>query len=120
MLAIQGCALFLDEPPRATHCRTDDQVAWQCYGAIIFWMYRPQLRAEETLAQCTPYWQRLPGDLLPAAAAPLCQFLWSGRSYDQEGGPIISRMMRTFPHDVRHVLEWGLEHHDSLSSIFPG
>jgi hypothetical protein len=120
MLAIQGCALFLDDSPRVTHCQTDDQAAWQCYGAIIFWMYRPHLRAEETIAQCTPYWQRLTGELLPAAADPLCQFLWSNSFYDQEGEPVISRIMKTFSCDVCHVLEWGLKNHDSLSSIFSG
>jgi len=120
LLAVQGCASFLDEPPQLADCQTDDQAAWQSYGAIIFWMYRPQLGDEEVTARCAPHWQQLTGTLLPAAADPLYHFFWSGSSSDQDGWPVIVRILKTFSDEARRVLEWGLQHSDSLTSIFPG
>ena len=119
LLAVQGCARFLDEPPRLVDCQTNDQAAWQCYGAIIFWMYRPQLSSEDVAARCMPYWQRLTAELLSAAADPLYNFLWSSHSYDQEGGPIFMQVITRFPGETRLILEWSLRHRDSLTSIFP-
>jgi hypothetical protein len=118
ILAVQGCALFLDEPPRPANCQTNDQAAWQCYGAIIFWMYRPPLSSEEVSARCAPYWQQLTGELLPAAADPLYQFVWADNSYQQEGGPVYARLIRRFPDEARLILEWNLRHKDLLTSIF--
>jgi hypothetical protein len=120
LLAVQGCALFTDEPPRAVGCRTSDQEAWQCYGAIIFWLYRPQMSDEEVAARCAPYWQQLAGPLLPAAADPLYQFLHANRAYDQDGKPVLARIILTFPNEARPILEWSLRHRDSLTSIFEG
>ena len=118
ILAVQGCALFLDEPPRAANCQTNDQAAWQCYGAIIFWMCRPRLSIEEVGARCAPYWQQLTGELLPAAADPLYRFIWANNSYQQEGGPIYARLIRRFSNEARLILEWSLRHKDLLTSIF--
>ena len=120
LLAVQGCARFLDEPPRLADCQTNDQAAWQCYGSIIFWMYRPQLSDEEAAARCAPGWQRLTRELLSAAADPLCHFLWSSRSYDQEGRPVFINIITRFSNEVRPILEWSLQHRDSLTSLFPG
>lgn len=120
LLAMQGCALHMDEPPQLASCQTDDEAAWQCYGAIIFWLFRPGLRDEEATARCASHWQRLAGPLLPAAADPLFHFYWSNRSYDQEGRPVIARIILGFPDEVRQILEWSIQHRDSLTSVFPG
>jgi hypothetical protein len=120
LLAMQGCAIHMDEPPQLASCQTDDEEAWQCYGAIIFWLFKPGLRDEEATAQCASHWQRLTGPLLPAAADPLFHFYWSNRSYDQGGRPVIARIILGFPDEVRQILEWSIQHRDSLTSVFPG
>jgi hypothetical protein len=117
LLAIQGCALFLEEPPEVD-AQTNDQAAWQCYGAILFWMHRPQFDSREIRTRCAPYWQRLSNELLPAAADPLCQFMWASDTYVHRGGPAVGQLLRMFPDEARQILEWGLKHRESLSSIF--
>ena len=104
LLAVQGCALHMDEPPQLASCQTDGEAAWQCYGAIIFWLYRPGLSDEEAATLCAPHWRRLTGPLLPAAADPLFHFYWSSSSYDQEGKPVIARIILGFPDEVRQIL----------------
>jgi len=46
-LAVQGWAQFKDSQPRLVDAETGDRAAWQCYGAIIFWLHRPGLTAQE-------------------------------------------------------------------------
>ena len=120
LLAMQGCALHMDEPPQLASCQTDDEAAWQCYGAIIFWLFRPGLSNEKAAAQCASHWQRLVGPLLPAAADPLFHFYWSSSSYDQEGRPVIARIILGFPDETRQILEWSIRNKDALTSVFPG
>jgi len=120
LLAMQGCALHMDEPPQLASCQTDDEAAWQCYGAIIFWLFRPGLSEEETAPRCASHWQLLAGPLLPAAADPLFHFYWSSSSYDQEGRPVIARIILGFPDEARQILEWSIQHRDALTSVFPG
>ena len=116
---MQGCALHTDEPPQLASCQTDDEAAWQCYGAIIFWLCRPGLSDEEVTARCTPHWQRLTGPLLPAAVDPLFHFYWSSSSYDQEGRPVFARIILGFPDEARQILEWSIQHRGALTSVFP-
>ena len=120
LLAMQGCALHMDEPPQLASCQTDDEAAWQCYGAIIFWLFRSGLSEEETAARCASHWQKLAGPLLTAAADPLFHFYWSSSSYDQEGKPVIGRILQGFPDEARQILEWSIQHRDALTSVFPG
>jgi len=120
LLAMQGCARHMDEPPQLASHQTDDEAAWQCYGAIIFWLFRPDLSDEEATARCASHWRQLAGPLLSAAADPLFHFYWSSRSYDQEGRPVITRIIRGFPDEVRQILEWSIQHSDALTSVFPG
>jgi hypothetical protein len=119
LLAMQGCALHMEEPPQLASCQTDDEAAWQCYGAIIFWLYRPGLSDEEAAARCAPHWQRLTGPLLPAAADPLFHFYWSSSTHDQEGRPFIARITQRFPDELRQILEWSIQQRDALTSVFP-
>jgi hypothetical protein len=110
----------MDEPPQLASCQTDDEEAWQCYGAIIFWLFRSGPSEEETAARCASHWQRLAGPLLTAAADPLFHFYWSSSSYDQEGKPVIGRILQGFPDEARQILEWSIQHRDALTSVFPG
>jgi hypothetical protein len=114
---MQGCALHIDEPPELANCHTDDEAAWQSYGAIIFWLFRPGLSDEEAAAQCTSYWQRLTGPLLSAAADPLFHFYWSSHSYDQEGRPVIRRIILGFPDETRQILEWSIGNTETVELL---
>lgn len=58
-LGVQGWAQLMPEPPELTGSEGDARAAWECYGAIIFWMHRPFLYLRYT-------WGRLsagPGSL---------------------------------------------------------
>jgi hypothetical protein len=119
LLAMQGCALHMDVPPHLDSCQTDDEAAWQCYGSIVFWLFRPGLSDEETTARCAEHWQRLARPLRSAAADPLFHFYWSSRSYEQEGSPVIARIILGFPDETRQILDWSIRYRDALTSVFP-
>ena len=119
LLAMQGCALHIDTPPQLASCQTDDETAWQCYGAIIFWLFKADLDDEEVTARCASHWQRLAGPLLPAAVDPLFHFYRSSGSYDQEGRPVFVRVILRFPAEARQIMQWSIQHMDSLTSVFP-
>jgi len=119
LLAMQGCALHIDTPPQLASCQTDDEAAWQCYGAIIFWLDKPGLCDEEVAAQCASHWQQLTGPLLPAAADPLVRFYRASGSYEQDGRPVFARIILRFPAEARQILQWSIRHRDTLTSVFP-
>jgi hypothetical protein len=134
----------VDEPcePRAgsrelgqvTLCRGDDaqpgsvSLAGDLYrrGAavwkvgLIFWLSRPGLTAEEIAGRTAPYWQRLHGELRLAAVDPLYWLMDASRVNFDDDTPPIGKIMRTFPDEVRPIVEWSLEQWDSLTltSIF--
>ena len=39
---------------------------------------------------------------------------------DQEGKPVIARIIQKFPDEVRQILQWSVQHRDALTSVFPG
>jgi hypothetical protein len=118
-LAIQGCAQFLDTPPMLADRPTPNEEAWELYGAIVFWLSHPSA-GQAAAAHCAPLWQKLHADLLPAAADPLRWIAQPGLltflGPDEE--PLIGKLLRTFPDEIRTILEWGLENQASLTSIF--
>ncbi len=117
-LAMQGSALFYDRPPRLSHCETKDEIAWQCYGEIIFWLYRPKLTPAEVRERCAPVWARLSGDLLVAAADPLFQFSHAWTVAPDGGKNAHQLILMTFPEEVRRILELSLLRRDQLTSLF--
>jgi hypothetical protein len=117
-LAVQGWAQFMQEPPVLAGTSDDTHAAWECYGAIIFWMHRTGPTPAEVSSRCAPYWRRLQNELLPAAADPLYQ-LRNARHFPYTEGPtLIDRIMRAFPDQIRPLLEWGLAHPADLTSAF--
>ena len=103
-LAVQGCAQFVDSPPRLVNAETGDRAAWECYGAIIFWISRPRLTAEQAVERAAPYWQRLHGELRLAAIDPLYWLMHASLvSFDDDTPPIA----KTFrPSRTRSVPSW--------------
>ena len=119
-LAVQGCAQFMDSPPRLVNAETGDRAAWECYGAIIFWISRPRLTAEQAVERAAPYWQRLHGELRLAAIDPLYWLMHASLVSFDDDTPPIAKILQTFPDEVRPIVEWSLEQWDSLTltSIF--
>ena len=120
VLAIQGCAQFMTEPPELAGSQDGDRAAWGCYGAIIFWMNKPGLTTAESRDKALPYWQRLNSTLLPAAADPLIRLRTAILTHPGKRIPVIQPVLTAFPDEIRPILEWSLQHHTALTSIFAG
>ncbi|ABW12082.1 NERD domain protein [Parafrankia sp. EAN1pec] len=118
ILAMQGCGNFLDTPPRFHQSMTVDLEAWQCYGAITFWLAHP-MPAIERADRCAPIWARLATELVEAAADPLYQL---AQTYvkDQDAGKHLGHnlVLDTFPDEVRVILEAAASNFDRQTAIF--
>ena len=117
-LAVQGWAQFMPEPAALADASDDTHAAWECYGAIIFWMHRPGLTPAGVRGQCTPYWQRLQNELLPAAVDPLYRLRNAYHFPYEEGPALLDRIIQSFPDQMRPILECGLAHPGDLTSAF--
>jgi hypothetical protein len=118
VLAIQGCAQFMEEPPELSDSQDSDRAAWASYGAIIFWMTRPSVTPTEITAKALPYWQRLNSTLLSAAADPLIRLRTATMIRSGTRVAAIQPLLATFPDESRPILEWSLQHPKQLTSIF--
>jgi hypothetical protein len=116
---VAGCAQFLDSPPELNSPTTDDGKAWNAYGAILFWLHKPALSDDVRRAACSPLWRRLETELAFEAVDPLFQLERAGwLSSRRPNGPL-EIVTRVFHEEVRRILEFGVQHHTRLSSIFP-
>jgi hypothetical protein len=120
VLAMQGCAQFMTEPPKLPGSRDSDRAAWGCYGAIIFWLTRPGLDVAEVTEKCAPYWQRLNSALLPQASDPLTRMATAVMTRSGDRVSVIQPILATFPDQTRPILEWSLRHSAELTSLFRG
>ena len=73
-LAVQGWTQFIDSPPKLVNAETGDRAAWECYGAIIFWLCRPGLTAGQIAERdrallATAAGRTAPGGCRPALLA---------------------------------------------------
>lgn len=117
-LAMEGCAQFLATPPLLKESRSQDEEAWQCYGGIIFWLHRPGLSDKNITEHCAPLWQKLSTELAPAAADVLHWLSKPEVAVVAKNKPIPRQMIGSFRKELRNILEWSLEHRNSLTSIF--
>jgi hypothetical protein len=85
---------------------------------MIFWLFRPGLAEDDIAKRCAPLWRRLTTDLAPAAADALYWFSQPDVAVAAEGKPILHKMISAFREELRDMLEWSLEHYDSLTSLF--
>jgi NACHT domain len=120
VLAMQGCAQFMTEPPELPGSQDGDRAAWGCYGAIIFWLTRPGLDKAEVTEKCAPYWRRLNSTLLPQAADPLTRMATAVMPRSGDRVPVVQPILTAFPDQTRPILEWSLRHSAELTSLFRG
>jgi hypothetical protein len=117
ILSMEGIAQFEEEPPKLIHCETKDEMAWQCYGEIVFWLHRPGVTLTQIKQRCAPAWQRLKTDLLTAAADPLYQIAHASMT-TPDGVEAHQLIFRNFPEELREILELSLARRSELTSIF--
>ena len=124
-LAIQGWASLQASPPPQPEPTTDDEAAWLCYGQLIFWLRRPGLDHDQITELCAPVWDQLLGPLSLAAVDPLYQFThaWSLASPEkskekEDDSDSHGLILRTFPGEVRRLLEHLLGQSDKLTSLY--
>lgn len=118
VLAMQGCAQFMTEPPELPGSHDGDRAAWGCYGSIIFWLTRPGLDKAEVTEKCAPYWRRLNSTLLPQAADPLIRMATVAMTRSGDRVPAVQLILTAFPDQTRPILEWSLRHSAELTSLF--
>jgi NACHT domain len=120
VLAMQGCAQFMTEPPELPDSQDGDRAAWGCYGAIIFWLTRPGVDRAEVTEKCAPYWQRLSTTLLTHAADPLTRMATAVMPRSGRRVLAVRPILATFPDQIRPILEWSLKHSAERTSLFRG
>lgn len=120
VLAMRGCAQFMTEPPELPGSQDGDRAAWECYGAIIFWLNRPGLAKTDVTEKCAPYWRRLNSTLLPQAADPLTRMATVAITHSGDRIPAVQPILAAFPGPARPILEWSLRHGAELTSLFRG
>jgi hypothetical protein len=119
---MQGWAYLQATPPQQPTPATDDEAAWHCYGQLIFWLRRPGLDRKQVAELCAPVWSRLLGTLSLAAVDPLYRLAraWSLSSPEKSKEDTNSHGIigKTFPGEVRRLLEHALEQADKLTSLY--
>jgi hypothetical protein len=117
-LAVRGWAQFQPDPPPLANVDSGDaHAAWEHYAAVLFWLHRPGVSPAEAARRCEPHWQHLRGSLLHAAADPLYQLENANQLTSDEASPP-AQIMRTFPDEVRPILEWSIQHPADLAAAF--
>jgi hypothetical protein len=119
MLGVCGWAQLMPGPPELDGSADNDaRAAWECYGAIIFWLHRPGVAPEEASRQCAAHWQRLNTSLLHAAADPL-YWLDKASWFPREGEvTVTNRILHAFPDEGRPILEWSVQHAGEAVTAF--
>ncbi|HLN28165.1 MAG TPA: NERD domain-containing protein [Gemmataceae bacterium] len=118
LCAIIGCARFVDRMPDLGRAMSDDHSAWALYGEILFWMFKPGISKDQLLIVCKPLWYRLLTELPFQAVDPLERFSSAGWRCRSKEDMAIATLLRTFPDEMRSVLEFGLKNHGRLTSLF--
>ena len=118
VLAIKGCAMFLEAPLLPTGAEACDELAWAIYGAILFWLYKPDISDERRREACAPLWERLFAEARFEAIDPLIWFEQASRMRDR-GRHAVKDLCDASPQETRRILEFGLKNCDRLTGLFP-
>lgn len=123
VLGHMGCARYLDSPRQLEDLSTEDRLAWQCYGEIIFWLHKPGLPDKEVIRRCEPLWNSLRADLAFEAVDPLQRLAQANDMDPNRPNDPIQAVLGKFREIVREILEYGIKHRDRLTALdrrFPG
>jgi hypothetical protein len=118
LLACAGCGLHLPAPLALVSPATEEGRAWQTYGAIVYWLFRPGITAEERRAACAAMWELLRGELAFEAVDPLFRMAEARRIASGSRPSVFSLLCEHFQDEVRGLLEFGLQHRERLTSLF--
>jgi hypothetical protein len=118
VLGVIGCAQHLEVPPRFAETRTDVERAWQAYGIILFWVYKPGLSEDDRRAAARPWWERLRTEWPFEAVDPLLQIERADWKCRREDRRALADLCAMFPDDVRGILEFGLTNRGRLTGLF--
>jgi energy-coupling factor transporter ATP-binding protein EcfA2 len=118
-LGVLGCARRLDSPPKLKAIKSNVDLAWQTYGEILFWVFKPGLSDEEVVRNCRPPWDSLMNELAPEAVDPLMQIENADWKLKDDARHPLGELCARFPSEVKTILEYTLDHQD-LPTAFGG
>ncbi len=118
--SVIGCAQHLSAPPAFGETPTDESRAWRAYGIILYWLNRPGLPIASVRERSLAAWGELLGNLAFHSIDPLQQFEHASILHGQGRDELVTALANAFPAELRRALEFGLQHHGRLSSLFRG
>jgi hypothetical protein len=118
VLGVIGCARFLAEPPALLNPQSDVERAWQAYGNILFWLYKPGLSPEQRRAAAALPWQQLQTEWPFDAVDPLMQLEDVILTWGPPARRVVDDLCAEFRDQVRQVLEFGLKNRARLTGFF--
>ena len=109
LLAMEGCARFMEEPPLYTGGEAPTHRAWAMIGRIFFWTYRKSDVARTVWSQC---------DLPTRLAVPdvLYNVVHCRWQLGEPREPV--DLVALYPNEVRALAEHCLRERESLSTVF--
>jgi hypothetical protein len=116
--AVWGCAQFLDEPPALSQPETDEERAWQAYGAILFWLYKPGVSIEQRPTACASWWDRLHSECAFEAVTPLLHLEHVGFGFLPKDTGVAADLCSACPNEIRRILEFALNNRSRVKGRF--
>jgi hypothetical protein len=114
VLGMKGCSRYLDRPPAPNTLETDLDRAWSAWGAILFWLYKPDLSRVERRTATSQWWELLHTRWPREAAGLLVRLDEYRHVIDAKSRPALDEICSVFSDEVRTVLEFGLVNLPSL------
>ena len=109
LLAMEGCARFMEKPPEYTGGETPSHSAWAAIGHILFWTYRND-DAARTL------WSQLDGPTRLAAADVLYNIMHCRWQLGTRRRPV--DFVALYPDEMRALVQDCLRERESLPTVF--
>ena len=109
LLAMEGCARFMREPPLYTGGETPAHRAWAMIGRIFFWTYRKSDLARTVWSQCDVPTRLAVPDVLYNVMHCRWQLGEARGSVD---------LVALYPNEVRALAEHCLRERESLTTVF--
>jgi hypothetical protein len=117
VLAMRGCARYLEEAPSRGQPQTGIDGAWHAYGAILFWLYKPGLSPYDRRAAATSWWGRLRSEWTLESIGVLRALDDAHFKVERKGGGTLHDLCSVFPGEVRWLLEFGLANRAMLTEL---